>query len=131
MLPSCFTFQNTINVYRYALHCRAFLFCIIITFRAFFYIIITFVATILPEVFKTLSLFYSPCCELYYLLNSSFLQVAVRLQKELDETNAKLKAKEEASNKEATKKKAPMLGTIGKVSSGEVSRRSSKFFNCH
>jgi hypothetical protein len=68
---------------------------------------------------------------MYYLLNSLFLQVAVRLQKELDETNAKLKAKEEASNKEATKKKAPMLGTIGKVSSGEVSRRSSKFFNSH
>jgi hypothetical protein len=38
------------------------------------------------------------------------------LQKELDESNAKLRAKEEA-----TKKKAPMLGTIGKVSSGEVS----------
>lgn len=132
MLPSCFTFQNTINIYRNALHCRAFLFCIIITFRTFFFcIIITFVATILPEVFKTLSLFHSPCCEMYYLLNSSFLQVAVRLQKELDETNAKLKAKEEASNKESTKKKAPMLGTIGKVSSGEVSRRSSKFFNYH
>ena len=65
---------------------------------------------------------------MYYLLNSLFLQVAVRLQKELDETNAKLKAKEEASNKEATKKKTPMLGTIGKVSSGEVGRRSSKFF---
>lgn len=63
---------------------------------------------------------------MYYLLNSLFLQVAVRLQKELDETNAKLKAKEEASNKEATKKKAPMLGTIGKVSSGEV----SVFFIC-
>jgi hypothetical protein len=66
---------------------------------------------------------------MYYILNNLFIQVAVRLQKELDETNAKLKAKEEASNKEATKKKAPMLGTIGKVSSGEVGRRSSKFFN--
>lgn len=97
----------------------------------FFCIIITFVSTIIPEVFKTLSLFHSPCCEMYYLFSSLFLQVAVRLQKELDETNAKLKAKEEASNKEATKKKAPMLGTIGKVSSGEVSRRRSKFFNCN
>ncbi|XP_021938796.1 golgin subfamily B member 1 isoform X3 [Zootermopsis nevadensis] len=52
-------------------------------------------------------------------------EVAVRLQKELDETNAKLKAKEEASNKETTKKKAPMLGTIGKVSSGEKVSRAS------
>jgi len=94
----------------------------------FFCVIITFVATVLPEVFKTLSLFHSPFYEMYYLLNSLFLQVAVRLQKELDETNAKLKAKEEASNKESTKKKAPMLGTIGKVSSGEVSWRSRKFF---
>lgn len=51
------------------------------------------------------------------------------MQKELDETNAKLKAKEEANNKEATKKKAPMLGTVGKVSSGEVSSTSSK--SCH
>ncbi|PNF26593.1 hypothetical protein B7P43_G11349 [Cryptotermes secundus] len=52
-------------------------------------------------------------------------EVAVRLQKELDETNAKLKAKEEANNKEATKKKAPMLGTVGKVSSGEKVSRAS------
>ncbi|XP_069678529.1 golgin subfamily A member 4 isoform X2 [Periplaneta americana] len=52
-------------------------------------------------------------------------EVAIRLQKDLDETNAKLKAKEEASTKEANKKKAPMLGAIGKVSSGEkVSRES-------
>jgi hypothetical protein len=53
------------------------------------------------------------------------------LQKELDETNAKLKAKEEANNKEATKKKAPMLGTIGKVSSGEVSSTTNKSCNIH
>lgn len=66
---------------------------------------------------KMYSLLYTPC----EYTNRIFLQVAVRLQKELDETNAKLKAKEEANNIEATKKKAPMLGTIGKVSSGEVS----------
>jgi hypothetical protein len=53
------------------------------------------------------------------------------LQKELDETNAKLRAKEEANNKEATRKKAPMLGTIGKVSSGEVSTTSSKSCSIH
>ncbi|PSN34391.1 hypothetical protein C0J52_15173 [Blattella germanica] len=52
-------------------------------------------------------------------------EVSKRLQKELEDTNAKLKAKEEASTKEAAKKKAPMLGSIGKVSSGEkVSRES-------
>ncbi|KAJ9593386.1 hypothetical protein L9F63_015090, partial [Diploptera punctata] len=52
-------------------------------------------------------------------------EMTFRLQKELDETNAKLKAKEEASSKEVAKKKAPMLGAIGKVGSGEkVSRES-------
>lgn len=46
-------------------------------------------------------------------------EVSLRLQKELDETNIKLGKAEEAAKLPATKKKAPMLGSIGKFPSGE------------
>ncbi|XP_018565748.1 putative leucine-rich repeat-containing protein DDB_G0290503 isoform X6 [Anoplophora glabripennis] len=51
-------------------------------------------------------------------------EVSLRLQKDLDEANQRLKA--EDGKAPATKKKAPMLGTIGKNSStdGKVSRES-------
>ncbi|XP_075213027.1 uncharacterized protein LOC142319510 isoform X4 [Lycorma delicatula] len=52
-------------------------------------------------------------------------EVAQRLQKELEETKQKAKCASEKNEKSATKKKAPMLGSIGKISSGErVSRES-------
>lgn len=44
-------------------------------------------------------------------------EVSLRLQKELDETNDKLTKAEEAAKLPATKKKAPMLGSIGKMPS--------------
>lgn len=60
-------------------------------------------------------------------------EVAVRLQKEVDEAKAKAQAAEEAASnnrlkvpgKDVIKKKAPTLGSIGKIPSGErVSRES-------
>lgn len=47
-------------------------------------------------------------------------EVATRLTKELEEVNAKLKTKEESS-----KKKPPLLGTLPKIASGEVTMRDS------
>lgn len=45
--------------------------------------------------------------------------VSISLQKELEETNLKLSKAEEAAKLPTTKKKAPMLGAIGKFSSSD------------
>lgn len=63
-------------------------------------------------------------------------EVSITLQKELDETNLKLSKAEEAAKLPATKKKAPMLGAIGKLSSSDgvsvnstCSKTEHKFIN--
>lgn len=45
--------------------------------------------------------------------------VSLRLQKELNETNDRLAKAEEAAKLPSTKKKAPMLGSIGKFPSSD------------
>lgn len=55
-------------------------------------------------------------------------EVSISLQKELDETNLKLSKAEEAAKLPTTKKKAPMLGAIGKFSSNDGV--SVKLQNC-
>ncbi|XP_046991524.1 COP1-interactive protein 1 isoform X1 [Schistocerca americana] len=52
-------------------------------------------------------------------------EVAIRLQKELDEAVQKLKAQEEVKEDKKPTKKPPMLGSIGKTSSGEKLSRES------
>ncbi|XP_049855867.1 myosin-2 heavy chain isoform X5 [Schistocerca gregaria] len=52
-------------------------------------------------------------------------EVAIRLQKELDEALQKLKAQEEVKEDKKPTKKPPMLGSIGKTSSGEKLSRES------
>lgn len=56
-------------------------------------------------------------------------EVSISLQKELDETNLKLSKAEEAAKLPTTKKKAPMLGAIGKFSSNDGV--SVKLQNCN
>lgn len=46
-------------------------------------------------------------------------EVSLSLQKELNETNDRLTKAEEAAKLPSTKKKAPMLGTIGKFPSSD------------
>uniref|UniRef100_A0A1B6EGY0 Uncharacterized protein n=1 Tax=Clastoptera arizonana TaxID=38151 RepID=A0A1B6EGY0_9HEMI len=54
-------------------------------------------------------------------------ELSQRLQKELEETTSKMKSKDSKADDKTptTKKKAPMLGTIGKSSSGEKISRES------
>ncbi|XP_049773051.1 trichohyalin isoform X2 [Schistocerca cancellata] len=52
-------------------------------------------------------------------------EVAIRLQKELDEALQKVKAQEEVKEDKKPTKKPPMLGSIGKTSSGEKLSRES------
>lgn len=44
--------------------------------------------------------------------------MALRLQKELDDANVKLSKAEEAAKFPTSKKKSPMLGSLGKAASG-------------
>lgn len=55
-------------------------------------------------------------------------EVSISLQKELDETNMKLSKAEEAAKLPTTKKKAPMLGTIGKFPSSDGVSVNINFF---